>query len=88
MCLYTVCTALRGQKRVANHLELELQTIVSSHVSSYVGAENQPSTLKEQPVLLTLQTLDFFFFKQNLTVLSWLAWNSLCKPGWHPECWS
>ena len=69
MCLYTVCTALRGQKRVANHLELELQTIVSSHVSSYVGAENQPSTLKEQPVLLetepSLQSQWFLIFKIN-----------------------
>ena len=48
MCMCTMCVSVagRGQKRVSDPLELELQMVVSHHV----GAENKGLPLQE-PVL-------------------------------------
>lgn len=52
VCMYTcVCTAPRGQNRVLNALELELQAVVN-HLTWVLGKNS--GALQEQCVLLTL----------------------------------
>lgn len=53
MSVHMHAGALRGQKRASSdHLELELQPVVSHHVDP--GKVN-PGPLKEQPLLLTAE---------------------------------
>jgi hypothetical protein len=48
VCGLYVYSALGGQKRTLDPLELELRTVVNDHV----GAGNSLTPLQEQPVLL------------------------------------
>lgn len=76
MCMH----AHRGQKRVSDSLELELQAVVSF---AFMGEGNQTGPLEEQQVLLTSQIpfvlfLSVFYFYYCTCVSACMRVCALC----------